>query len=386
MFKVNSNLLLFCTAFLCTLTPILLRGQDMIYTLDEKILYGTVKSVGKKIGYTQPENPNGPIYTLKAKKVAFIVYQDGNLDVIGKKSVRNIPFAHSGYDILLTLDKRMVPMDSLRNNGNEVSGVSLADPSHPETKFRKDFVVAKWDRYKSLNTYAPFEKVRDVLFEATSVGAVYPIPKEKDPSLSQGRQTVDEPKPIPESTNVRPTVPKMETSSTEEELPFDQKEFEGKATAKVKRLQNYFQIISNKKSPVRVAENAVLEALVLFVSDTSFVQVSSVNKPNIKPKQVYIRQYLENLKAFLYDRVEIKWIDVYFVSKLVKNPGGDYEGVVSFVQVFEGYRDGRAVYRDKTTKNIRIILKRYEKFENGIGEELWDVLLSDISVESTERI
>ena len=70
----------------------------------------------------------------------------------------------------------------------------------------------------------------------------------------------------------------------------------------------------------------------------------------------------------------------------MKIPCGEYEGVVSFVQVFEGYRDGRAVYRDKTTKNIRIILKRYEKFENGIGEELWDVLLSDISVESTERI
>ena len=388
MLKVNKNCLLVCNALLCALfllVPSFLKAQDMIYTLDEKIIYGIIQSVDKKVSYTQPENPGGPSYSVKSKKVAFIVYENGNLDIIGKRGIRSIPFSHPSHDILLTLDRKMLPMDSLKNYGDEVRGVSLAEPSHPKMRFRKDFVIAKWDRYKSLNTYAPFEKVRDVLFSAPMVGQVYPIPLEE--STSGSRPTVGKDPVLVQDTPPMTIPPdQLEEKTDAEEMPFDQKDFEVRATAKVKRLQNYFEIISNRSSPIRVAENAILEALVLFVADTSFVQVSSVNKPNAKPKNKYIRQYLEDLKSFYYDKVEIQWIDVYFVSKLVKNPQGDYEGIVSFVQVFKGYRDGRAIYQDKTKKNIRILLKRYEKFENGIGEELWDVLLSDISVESTERL
>ena len=130
----------------------------------------------------------------------------------------------------------------------------------------------------------------------------------------------------------------------------DEEEFKEKAIAKVGRLTRYISLIADKDTPGPRADRAINETLVLFVSDTCIVQISSIKKPNAEPREEFIRRYLQNLKQLLYDRVELEWAEINYVSDLKKDPSGNYWGMVSFLQRFKGFRDGKVAYSDKVTK------------------------------------
>jgi len=74
------------------------------------------------------------------------------------------------------------------------------------------------------------------------------------------------------------------------------------------------------------------------------------------------------------------------VSDLKPGPDGNFYGVVSFEQVFRGYRDGKLVYSDITRKNATVVLKTYQKSVEGTTRSIWDVLLSDVGVISTKSL
>ena len=158
-------------------------------------------------------------------------------------------------------------------------------------------------------------------------------------------------------------------------------EFERKALQKTNQLNIYLKIICDKSAKMDEVSKAIDQSLTLFVDGNAMVETSSVNRTDVK--RYKIGSYLAKIKALNYDKVEIEWTNVQYVSDLKQGPDGNYYGVVSFEQVFRGYRDGKLVYQDITRKNATVVLKAYEKNVDGNTKSLWDVLLSDIGVIST---
>lgn len=165
----------------------------------------------------------------------------------------------------------------------------------------------------------------------------------------------------------------------------DMEEYSNKALVKTDELGEYIRTISDKATPFEDANKAIDLACGLFIKDGTDSRIE-VSKLSSKKKDKYlIRTYLGKLKLTKYDQVKLSWANIDYVSQLKKGPDGNYYGVVTLQQTFEGFIDGKVVYKDVTKKNITIILKAYKKEVEGEAKELWDVFLSDVGVVETKN-
>ena len=97
-----------------------------------------------------------------------------------------------------------------------------------------------------------------------------------------------------------------------------------------------------------------------------------------------MRPYFEHLMRLNYDRVEIEWYNIEYVSDLQRQPAGTYVGVITIFQTFRGYdKEGRLSYKDTTKKDITVYVKRKETQIGGKMIGFWDVLLGDMRVKET---
>jgi hypothetical protein len=166
----------------------------------------------------------------------------------------------------------------------------------------------------------------------------------------------------------------------------DMKAFGIKAEQKTSQLTDYIGIISSNKTSRDLATKSIDQACLLFSSATDQVEVSSIHS---KEKNKYpIRAYLNRLqlKCGQYDAIKIEYAKVGYASQFKKGTDGNYYGVVTLVQTFKGYIDGKAVYADVTKKNITVVAKKYEKETEGHAVDSWDVYLSDIGVVETKSL
>jgi hypothetical protein len=152
------------------------------------------------------------------------------------------------------------------------------------------------------------------------------------------------------------------------------------ALEKVRDLSKYIAIIGNKKTAFSEASRVMDRAEELF-SPGSEMGVSSLNKKEVNYYKV--RQYFERLMALNYDRVNIQWYDIHYISDLERQPDGKYVGVVTIYQRFEGESDDGMKYKDTTKKDITIYVERKKTQIAGRTVEFWDVLLGDIRVTET---
>lgn len=172
------------------------------------------------------------------------------------------------------------------------------------------------------------------------------------------------------------------TIDDDSDIPVNQAEFEAKAKEKVEKFSYYVKTILEGVDRVR-ASSLIERALGLFVSDTSFIEVSSVNRPN--KDRFTIRKYLQRLSLVSerYTRVEVTEGEVVKISNLRKAEDGKWYGTVSHGQRFSGYKDNVLAYTDYTVKNYTIVLNIYEPPVETMRKVQWDVQLSDISVYET---
>jgi len=152
------------------------------------------------------------------------------------------------------------------------------------------------------------------------------------------------------------------------------------ALEKVRDLSKYISIIGNKKTPYSEATRVMDRAEELFIPGSE-MGVSSVTSKEVNYYK--IRKYFERLMALNYDRVNIKWYDIHYISDLERQPDGRYVGVVTIYQRFEGESDDGLKYKDTTKKDITIYVERKKTQIAGRTIEFWDVLLGDIRVTET---
>jgi len=152
------------------------------------------------------------------------------------------------------------------------------------------------------------------------------------------------------------------------------------ALEKVRDLSKYISIIGNKKTQYSEASRVMDRAEELFAPESE-MGVSALNQKEVTYYKV--RKYFEHIMALNYDRVNITWYNIHYISDLERQPDGKYVGVVTIYQHFEGESEGGLKYKDTTKKDITIYVERKKTQIQGKIVEFWDVLLGDIRVTET---
>ena len=150
---------------------------------------------------------------------------------------------------------------------------------------------------------------------------------------------------------------------------------------RLKDLNKYISIIGSKETQFSEATRVMDRAEELFAPDAE-MGVSSINTNEIAYYK--IRRYFERLMALNYDRVNISWYDIHYISDLERQPDGRYVGVITIYQRFEGTSQEAGLnYRDTTKKDITIYVEKKQTQISGRTIEFWDVLLGDVRVTET---
>lgn len=153
------------------------------------------------------------------------------------------------------------------------------------------------------------------------------------------------------------------------------------ALEKVKDLSKYISIIGSKETQFSEANRVMDRAEELF-SPGAEMGVSSINTQEIAYYKV--RRYFERLMALNYDRVNITWYDIQYISDLERQPDGRYVGVITIYQRFEGTSIETGMnYKDTTKKDITIYVEKKQTQIAGRTIEFWDVMLGDVRVTET---
>ncbi len=158
------------------------------------------------------------------------------------------------------------------------------------------------------------------------------------------------------------------------------------ALEKVRDLSKYIAIVGDKSTPFSEADRVIERTLELFAPGSE-MGVSSINSSEV---QYYgIRTYLERLMQLNYDRVDIEWYNIQYISDLERQPDGKYVGVITIYQRFSGYKEGyegsKLLYKDTTKKDITVYVERKETQIGGRIIGFWDVMLGDVRVTETRR-
>ena len=155
------------------------------------------------------------------------------------------------------------------------------------------------------------------------------------------------------------------------------------AMEKVRDLSKYITIIGSKETPWSEANRVIDRAEELFMPGSE-TGVSSLVREEVN--YYGIRDYFERLMRLNYNKVEISWYNIEYVSDLQRQPDGTYVGVITIFQKFKGYdKEGRLIYQDTTKKDITVYVKRKETQIGGRLIGFWDVLLGDIRVKETSK-
>ena len=205
------------------------------------------------------------------------------------------------------------------------------------------------------------------------------LPSQEEEKKVTKREAVKE-----EDTIVPPAHKPSPPSSTKDTNPCagNLQQYQEDALNKVYELEGYMMKVANKQTYAIDVRNAIDLAVKLFTSEDRTVEVSSTKRTTKNPYP--IREYLNRIRAMPYDNVRVSWSNISYISNLRKGMDGNYYGIISFDQYFEGIKDGKAIYRDRTRKNVEVVLKSQNIYKDGQEIPYCDIFLSDIGVVSTQ--
>ncbi len=152
------------------------------------------------------------------------------------------------------------------------------------------------------------------------------------------------------------------------------------AMEKVRDLSKYISVIGDKSTAYSEAMRVIDRATELFM-DSSVIGVSDLSTTDVL--YLPVKEYFERLMRLNYNKVEIEWFKIQYISDLVRQPNGIYVGVITIFQRFKAYSKEGLVYQDVTKKDITIYVERKQTQINGRLIGFWDVMLGDIRVKET---
>ncbi len=337
------------------------QSLDIVYMSDDSKFAGTVQEVSSSQVKFLPDNPDE-----KSAKVRKIERSNLTLIMYGNGSFLAFP---NNYKGTTPPPENVHADDWLLTTGGEVIACKVTDAEANPIKF--DFTAND----TTVAYLIPGDKLLGILF-AEGKHRFYSKPGVISTLLRNKKMATK-----PSLASLGANLANKPQNDLGNEIDLDNASFEQfktKALQKSADLGRYLNQISNKSTDFQDANKAINNAVELFVSEDATVEISS-SSASMKSR-LKIREYLNKLKLLKYSKVSIEWTDIYYVSNLRKGPDGNYYGVISLQQKFEGYQEGKVVYSDITRKNIEIVLKTYRKEVEGESLLLWDVFLSDIGI------
>lgn len=149
-----------------------------------------------------------------------------------------------------------------------------------------------------------------------------------------------------------------------------------RALQRVEEFVSYLNIITDKKLSIAEKDNAIEQALRLFMPAAT-IEVNSRSRPTAR--RYPLRQYLTQLKFLPYTSTKIEWSEVQFIKELSQAADGNYYGIITGQQSFYGYGP-QTVYSDIVRKNVRVKLERYQLTFDGADITRWNLLLGSIGI------
>lgn len=363
--------------------PIVVYGQlqDNIY-LENETSIGNVKitDVGsKKVKY---QNQQGREFDFKTKDLLMAFSGQGKFLVFPAVS-RDINYflaredKKAEADIIVTLSDSVIAATINKENAQEVEFHDLSaeelDRKLPASEIA--VIIYRNGRHKLFTGPSQAAKILSRLKDKVTAArlAQYKNPEETRPDVfSSDYSPKNQPKGTAGPEKPAPAKEKFQPASME----IDPEVYSRKALRKTTDLGTYLAIISDRNNDMSEANKAVELAVKLFINEDAQIEVSGKDE-----RQRYkVRAYLNRLKLLKYDKIEISWTDISYVSDLKKGMDGNYYGIITLQQRFKGFMDNQLVYSDLTEKNVEVKVMAYEKETDGEKQEMWDVFLSDIGV------
>lgn len=382
---MRSLLLIFFVLAAC---PLLVYGQlqDNIY-LENETSIGNVKitDVGsKKVKY---QNQQGKEYDFKTRDVLMVFNGQGKYLVFPASS-RDISYflakesKKPDTDLIITMSGNVIAAGISEENMQEV-GYHDLESGKKNIKIKASEIAAIIYRNGNHKLFTSpsgaAEKLSSLKDKVNTARlAEYKVPEEeKRPDVfSQDFQANKESKPLAEPVKKKTVKEPFLPASME----IDPELYSRKALQKTTDLGTYLAIISDRNNDIKEANKAVDLAVKLFINEDAQIEVSGLGE-----RQRYkVRAYLNRLKLLKYDKIEISWTDISYVSDLKKGMDGNYYGIITLQQRFKGFMDNQLVYSDLTEKNVEVKVMSYQKETDGEKQEMWDVFLSDIGVVVTK--
>ena len=409
----------------CFSAAVSAQPSDVLYQTNGRVVPGTLEKASADSVYYRPAgSAKEEIHSIDRATVVLIFKGSGEFLLASRPDATWKAGADSAYDHIVTIDGQVLPANDIEQhediiyyqdaldstaasvrvaetmaiiyrdgshqllaNANEVAlGLSRAidfSPvaDNPNAVASTDFVAASLPQAPGAGTASTETTPTDVA--PTDVADRRPASVDTafvtDPFLASTTALAD-------TTQALAAGVLRTSQAVRKELELDRvdyAEYAAKAINKAEYLGYYLDLLCNRKLDIYDKDQAIANALRLFVHDSTKVQVSSVTRDQTTAYK--IKDYLKRLSLLNYDKVELLWRNLQYVTKFRLAPDGNYYGTITVEQLFRGFRDGRPVYEDITQKDVEIVLGNFRKEESGTVAYAWDVLLSDIGVEETRR-
>jgi hypothetical protein len=380
-----------------------LYGQDAIYTANgNKLENARLTDIADdRITFTVQQSDKFSTYSFQRQNI-LVAFRKGNFLVISNLSTDPTQAKKELETFLTTTvwqDKdfllRAVPFDVIPakisyENDAVVNYLTNDGKSASISKGELLAILYSDGRHnliREANDVAPTlatvkKPVGAITTSAQPSPAVPSSPAAVTPSIAPATVPAPAPVSVPQPDTPAPAV--QYTSPPVNKLvltPAQYQYYRQKALDKVDEFASYLQIIANKSHSDYERNQAIDQAVSLFMPGST-MEVTSKSQPG--SRRYPIRTYLTNLKRLNYRSVDIEWSQVQFLKELSQATDGNYYGIVTGQQTFVGY-GANTIYTDITQKNVRVKLDRYVKTENGQTDVKWGLLLGSIGVSATEQ-
>ena len=281
--------------------------QDVLYLNNgEQIECKVIEVTTDKVKYQPINHLEGPVYNIYRSDVALIFKSNGSYLVPENTKSEWVEAADSEVNKIFTSNSQIIPATMVEVNDDIVQ---YQDANTNETKtFKKEEVIA--------------------IIYKDGQHKMFVDPKELAVVLDSLALNIN-------------SYSNLDVNKFLELDDVDVTEYTHKALNKTKDLGWYLQLLTDKEEDQLDKQKAVEMACKLFINnaDSVWVQVSSLTRDNVR--QFFVREYFDRIRRLRYDKVELSWTDISYVSKLRKAEDGNYYGTITFQQLFRGFIDGK---------------------------------------------
>ena len=381
-----------------SLCSVRLVAQNLVYMVDGTKMPGKITEItAHKVKFKNLEDLSGPTYSRATDDIAFafnatgsflLFTKDQPLNKQEKAEFINPPYRTNIFDVVVDLSGSAQSTTVTTETETDLSCIIKGKKIKLAKSglcciIRRDGTHQLFiNSSQALSLLTSNRNIIGKLLTGTPTTPVEQLPQPADAPVPAPHITKS---PTPASqvkTSLAPTATVILPATME----YPKQEFEKKALEKTGEFTDYLKTVTAVNTTNTASKKAINLACDLFTDEEARVDVSNVNTPT--RSRYKVRDYLNRLmiQSSQFDKVQLEYANVNYVSKFMKGPDGNYHGTVSFVQTFKGLKDDKVFYGDITKRTVDIIVKPYQKAVNGESLLGWEVFLGDIGVVQTKKL